>query len=97
MACGHGTVTRSSVRGLNWRESVILQSGHLGPAPPVSAISDLFVPRVNKRRTVHKALVTPPLLVGIAACGQELTGWRVEALVLRDLLEGATACFPPRP
>lgn len=87
----------TTVRGLNWKESVSLESGHLGPALPVSAISDLFVPRVNKQRTVHKALLTPPLLVGIAACGQEPTGWRVEALVLRDLCGASHSPFPSLP
>lgn len=71
--------------GLNQKENVSLESGLLCLAPPASAISGLFVSSVNKPRTVHKALATPPLLLGIAACGQEPTGWRVEALVLRDL------------
>lgn len=81
------------VRGLNWKENVNKESGHLCPAPLTSAISDLFVPSVNKPRTVHKALLVPPLLVGIAVCGQEPTGWRVEALMPRDLC-GASRSQP---
>lgn len=83
------------MRGLNGKEIVSLESGLLGPAPPASAISDLLVSSVNKPRTVHKALLTPPLLlVGIAACGQEPTGWRVEALVFRDLCGGSRTQQP---
>lgn len=77
------------MRGLNRKENVSLESVLLGPAPPAPAISDLFVSSVNKPRTVHKVLLTLPLLVGTAACGQEPTGWRVEALVFGDLCGGS--------
>lgn len=73
------------------------ESRDLGPAPPASAISDLFVPSVNKPRTAHKTRQPPLLLAGVTVSGEVPTGRHMEEHMLRDVcaVSGRLSAFPP--